>query len=268
MIYLKSENEVERLRKSAQLVGRTLAEVARHLQPGVSTGELDEVAETFIRDHGGEPAFKGYQVGNKVYPASLCVSVDDEVVHGIPGDRVLDDGALVSIDCGILLDGYYGDSAYTFAVGEVSEEKQALLQVTIEALYRGIQAAVAGNRIGDISCAVQQYCESRGFGVVRELVGHGIGRQMHEDPQIPNFGECGQGRRLKDGLTACIEPMIDLGDGSVSTDDDGWTVRTAGGQPSAHYEHMIVVRPEGAELLSTFEYIEEVVEAPYNEVVL
>ncbi len=268
MIYLKSKNEIERMRKSAQLVGRTLAEVARHVEPGVTTAELDEVAETFIRDHGGEPAFKGYQVGNKVYPASLCVSMDDEVVHGIPGDRVLEEGTLLSVDCGILLNEYYGDSAYTFAVGEISDEKQALLQVTIDALYRGINAAVVGNRIGDISCAVQEYCESRGYGVVRELVGHGIGREMHEDPQVPNFGSCGQGRRLKDGLTICIEPMINLGDPSVTTDDDGWTVRTSDGRPSAHYEHMIVVRPEGAELLSTFEYIEEVVEAPYNEVVL
>lgn len=256
------------MRENARLVGRTLAEVAARIEPGVTTAELDEIGETFIRDHGAEPAFKGYQVGNKVYPASLCVSLDDEVVHGIPDDTELVEGQLVSIDCGVERNGYFGDSAYTFAVGELSEEKKRLVRTTYEALQRGVDAAVAGNRVGDISCAVQEYCEERGYGVVRELVGHGIGQSLHEDPQVPNFGSCGQGRRLKKGLAICIEPMINQGSADVTTDPDRWTIRTADRQPSAHYEHMVVIGEDGAELLSTFEYIEEVVEAPYNQAIL
>lgn len=261
MIQRKSEREVDRLRESAHLVGRTLAEVARHVRPGVTTRELDEVAEAFIRTHDAVPAFKGY----RGFPSTLCISVNDEVVHGFPGDYVLQEGDLVSVDCGVHLRGYYGDSAYTFAVGEISPEDARLCRVTYEALYKGIEQAVHGKRIGDIGHAVQSHCEGYGYGVVRDLVGHGIGRSLHEDPQVPNFGRRGAGRKLKEGLTLCIEPMINRGTDEVTTDADGWTIRTADRLPSAHYEHMVVVRRGQAEVLSTFEYIEAVIEAPYQE---
>lgn len=264
MIHLKSQREIDRLKASADLVGRTLAEVARHIEPGVSTRKLDEVAETFILKHDAEPAFKGYQVGQMVFPNTLCTSVNDVVVHGIPNDEPLKEGDLVSLDCGVLLDGYYGDSAYTFAVGALTDEDRALCEVTYAALYEGIAQAVAGRRVGDISYAVQTYCEQRGYGVVRDLVGHGIGKSLHEDPQVPNFGRQGVGRKLREGLTICIEPMINRGTHDVAADPDGWTVRTADGRPSAHYEHMIVVRRGEAEILSTFEHIEAVVDAPYK----
>jgi len=264
MVHLKSQREIERLRESADLVGRTLAEVARHIDVGVTLNELDAVAEDFIRTHDAEPAFKGYQVGDNVFPNTLCTSVNDAVVHGIPNDYALQDGDLLSIDCGVKLNGYYGDSGYTFAVGDISNEDAALCKATYNALHDGIAQAVAGRRIGDISQAVQSHCESRGYGVVRDLVGHGIGQSLHEDPQVPNFGRAGEGRRLKSGLSVCIEPMINRGTGEVTTDADGWTIRAADGLPSAHYEHMVVVREEGAELLSTFEYIEDVIEPPYE----
>lgn len=265
MIHLKSQREIKLLRESADLVGRTLAEVGRHVRPGVKTSELDAVAEAFIRDHGAEPAFKGYRVGRLVFPSSLCISVNEVVVHGIPGDDVLQAGDLVSVDCGVLLNGYYGDSAYTFAVGEISAERAALCRTTYAALMEGIGQAVADNRVGDISYAVQHYCESRGYGVVRDLVGHGIGRSLHEDPQVPNYGRRGTGRRLKEGLTICIEPMINQGTFEVVTEEDGWTVRTDDRLPSAHYEHMVVVERGEAQILSTFDYIEAVVEAPYRK---
>lgn len=265
MIHLKSQREIDRLKASADLVGRTLAEVARRIEPGVTTQELDQVAEAFIVEHDAEPAFKGYQVGQMVFPNTLCTSVNDVVVHGIPNGEPLQDGDLVSIDCGVLLDGYYGDSAYTFAVGTLSDENRALCEATYGALYEGIGQAVAGRRVGDISYAVQRYCEQRGYGVVRDLVGHGIGRSLHEDPQVPNFGRQGTGRKLREGLTICIEPMINRGTHDVATEADGWTVRTGDSAPSAHYEHMIVVRRGQAEILSTFDYIEDVVDAPYKE---
>lgn len=264
MVHLKSQREIDRLRESADLVGRTLAEVARHIEVGVTLEELDAVAEDFIRTHGAEPAFKGYEVGNKVFPNTLCTSVNDVVVHGIPGEYALQDGDLLSLDCGAKLNGYYGDWGYTFAVGSIAEEDAALCRTTYEALHKGIEQAVAGQRIGDISHAVQTHCESRGYGVVRDLVGHGIGRSLHEDPQIPNFGDPGQGRRLKPGLTVCIEPMINRGTAEVTTDADGWTIRAADGLPSAHYEHMVVVRDGEAEVLSDFGYIEDVVQPPYE----
>ena len=263
MVHLKSEREIELMRAAAHLVGRTLAEVARHIRPGVRTMELDAVAEDFVRAQGAEPAFKGY----RGFPSTLCISVDDVVVHGFPGDHVLEEGELISVDCGVLLKGYHGDSAYTFAVGEVSPEKAALCRVTYEALHEGIAKAVVGGRVGDVSYAVQTYCESRGYGVVRDLVGHGIGRSLHEDPQVPNYGRRGTGRKLKEGLVICIEPMINQGTHEVMTDGDGWTIRTADAQPSAHYEHMVVVRRGQPEVLSTYTYIEEVVEAPYREAV-
>ncbi|ARA91806.1 MAG: type I methionyl aminopeptidase [Bacteroidetes bacterium] len=265
MVHIKSEREIDRLRASADLVGRALGEVARHIRPGVTTAELDAIAEDYLRTHNGRPAFKGYRVGNlPPFPGTLCVSVNDVVVHGIPGPYVLQEGDLLSVDCGVELDGYYGDYAYTFAVGSISEEKAALCRVTYEALLEGIARAVHGHRVGDISAAVQDYCESRGYGVVRDLVGHGIGRKLHEDPQVPNFGRRGTGRKLKEGMTLCIEPMINQRTPEVVTDPDGWTVRTADGLPSAHYEHMVVVRRGQPEVLSTFAYIEEHIEAPYT----
>ena len=264
MIHLKSQREIDRMRESADLVGRTLAEVARHIRPGVTTAELDAVAEDFIRTHSAEPAFKGYQVGRLVFPNTLCTSLNEVVVHGIPGDDRLKEGDLVSVDCGVLLNGYYGDSAYTFAVGEISQENRDLCATTYEALQIGVQQSVAGRRVGDISDAIQTYCEDRGYGVVRDLVGHGIGKSLHEDPQIPNFGRKGTGRKLRTGLTICIEPMINRGTWEVESDADGWTIRSADGLPSAHYEHMVVVRGGEPEVLSTFDYIEDVIEAPYR----
>ncbi len=260
MVHLKTESDIERLRESAELVSRTLAEVAKYIRPGVRTEELDAVAEAFIREHGAEPAFKGYRVGRQVFPATLCISVNDEVVHGLPGSYVLQEGDIVSVDCGVRLNGWYGDSAYTFAVGAIDGEKTRLLNVTREALDKGIAQAVVGKRVGDISAAVQRHCEAAGFGVVRELVGHGIGRHLHEEPQVPNFGTPGTGKKLRKGMVLCIEPMINQGTHRVKVDADGWTVRTADGQPSAHYEHMVVVREGVPEVLTTFRYIEEVLE--------
>jgi methionyl aminopeptidase len=264
VIHIKTHSEIAKLRSSAEVVSKTLAEVAGHLRPGVTTGELDAIAEEFILSAGAKPAFKGYRVGSNVYPSVLCVSVGDEVVHGIPGDRVIMDGELVSIDCGVVLDGYYGDSAYTFGIGELTEKQIRLATTTYESLYEGINVAVNGSRVGDVGHAVQQYCESAGFGVVYELVGHGIGKSLHEDPQVPNVGRRGAGRKLTTGMTICVEPMINSGSGRVQSDADGWTVRTTDGGDSAHYEHMIAVQSGQPEILSTFEYIEEVVTPPYN----
>lgn len=264
MVHLKSEREIDRLRESADLVGRTLAEVARHIDVGVTLDELDSIAEDYIRTHGAEPAFKGYKVGENVFPNTLCTSVNDAVVHGIPSDYALQDGDLLSIDCGATLNGYYGDWGYTFGIGTIADEDAALCRTTYESLRKGIEQATAGQRIGDISHAVQSHCESRGYGVVRELVGHGIGQSLHEDPQVPNFGRPGEGRRLKEGMTLCIEPMINRGGSEVVTDSDGWTIRASDGLPSAHYEHMVVVRDGEAEVLSDYSYIEDVIEPPYE----
>lgn len=258
MASTKSAYKIERLRESAELVGRTLGEIARRVAPGVTTRELDRVAEAFIRGHGAEPAFKGYCVGNLRFPGTLCTSVNDTIVHGIPDDSPLREGDLLSVDCGVRLNGYYGDSAYTFAVGEISAEKRALCETTYAALYKGIEHAAAENRIGDISFAIQEYCENRGYGVVRELVGHGIGKKLHEKPNVPNVGEPATGSRLMRGMTLCIEPMINLGTASIVTDPNGWAIRAADGKVSAHYEHMVAVCAGQAEVLSTFEYIEEV----------
>ena len=266
MIHLKSEFEIERLRSSANLVGRTLGEVARYVEPGVTTAKLDRIAETFIRDHGASPAFKGYRVGRLEFPATLCTSVNDVVVHGIPDGTVLVEGDLVSVDCGVVLDGYFGDSAYTFPVGEISRDNLELCSITHEALLRGVEQTVAGNRLGDVGHAIQELCESNGFGVVRDLVGHGIGRQLHEEPQVPNYGTPGSGRKLREGLVLCLEPMINRGSPGVTTGSDGWTVRTKDALPSAHYEHMVVVRKGEAEVMTTFAYVEDVLdELPYNK---
>lgn len=259
MIFLKTEDEIELLRQSNLLVGKTLAEVAKLIKPGVTTRELDRVAEEFIRDHGAIPTFKGYpnHLGDP-FPATLCTSVNQQVVHGVPGDVVLEDGDIVSVDCGTLLNGFCGDSAYTFAVGEVSEEVRLLLSTTKEALYEGIRQAVHGKRIGDIGYAVQHYCESRGYGVVREFVGHGIGRTMHEEPQVPNYGRRGTGPLMKRGLCIAIEPMITLGNRQVILENDGWSVSTRDGKCAAHFEHTVAVGMDQADVLSSFEFIEEV----------
>lgn len=255
MINHKSDEEIEILRKCALLVGQTLAEVAKHLKPGVKTIELDRIAETFIRDNGALPGFKGF--GG--FPGTLCISVNEQIVHGIPGDRVLLEGDIASIDCGTIIEGFYGDSAYTFGVGELKPEHKLLLQRTKESLYKGVEQAVAGNRVGDIGHAVQTYVEQFGYGVVRELVGHGIGKQMHEKPEIPNFGRRGSGMKLKDGMTICIEPMVNLGSKEVVQYDDGWTIATADSKASAHYELEIAVRKGKADILTSYTEIEEVI---------
>lgn len=264
MIYLKNLQEVQKLRESADLVSRALAEVAGHIKPGVTTAALDEVAEKYILGHNAKPAFKGYKVGRAVFPSTLCISVNDEVVHGIPGERKLESGDILSVDCGVLLNGYYGDTAYTFAVGEISDEEINLCRVTYESLIKGIEKARVGFRIGDISNAIQSHCEAHGYGVVRDLVGHGIGKKLHEDPQVPNYGKQGSGRKLKDGTSMCIEPMINAGTFEVFVEDDEWTVKTLDQSRSAHYELTVVVRKGEAEVLSTFEHIEKVIEAPYK----
>ncbi len=265
MIHLKSDREIEQLRVSADLVSRTLGELARHVAPGITTAELDRIAEEYIRDHGAVPAFKGYQVGKEVFPATLCTSVNEEVVHGIPSDRVLEDGDLLSADCGVIINGFYGDSAFTFAVGSPSEDNKVLCTATHDALQAGVSQAIGGNRLGDIGAAVQTVCEDGGFGVVRDLVGHGIGRHLHEDPQVPNYGRQGTGRKLKTGLVICIEPMVNRGTSAVETESDGWTVQTADSSVSAHYEHMVVVRKGKPEVLTSFSYVEQILEElPYN----
>lgn len=254
MLKRKSDEEIELLRKCSLLVGKTLAEVARHIEPGVKTIKLDSIAEEFIRDHGAVPGFKGY--GG--FPGSLCISVNDTVVHGIPGKEELKEGDIVSIDCGTIIDGYYGDSAYTFTVGEVSEEVSLLLERTKASLYKGVEKAVAGNRVGDIGNAVQSFIEPFGYGIVRELVGHGIGKTMHEKPEIPNYGRKGTGPKLPDGLVICIEPMINMGTRHVMQENDGWTIKTADNKYSAHFELEIAVRAGKPDILTSYEEVEEV----------
>ena len=260
MIFLKTEDEIELLRASNLLVGKTLAELAKIIKPGVTTGELDRVAEEYIRDNGAVPTFKGFPnpYGGS-FPASICTSVNEQVVHGIPSyDVVLKDGDIVSVDCGTYMNGFCGDSAYTFCVGEVSDEVRNLLRVTKEALYIGIENAVQGKRLGDIGYAIQQHCEANSYGVVREFVGHGIGKEMHEDPQVPNYGKRGTGTMLKKGLCIAIEPMITLGDRHVVMSRDGWTVSTKDRKCAAHFEHTIAVTSGKADILSSFEFIEKV----------
>lgn len=259
MVYLKTDEEVELLRKANLLVGSTLAELAKIIEPGITTKQLDTIAETFIRDNGAEPTFKGFpNPYGGPFPASICASVNNQVVHGIPNDTPLENGDIVSIDCGTLLNGFCGDSCYTFKVGEVSEEVSKLLDVTKESLYKGIEQAVVGSRLGNISYAVQNYCESNSYGVVREFVGHGIGRDMHEEPQVPNYGRRGTGMLLKNGLCIAIEPMITLGKRDISMLSDNWTIVTRDGKPAAHYEHTVCVRKGKADILSSFDEIEKV----------
>lgn len=254
MIYLKTEEEVELLRENNLLVSATLAEVGKHIRPGITTLELDRIAEEFIRSHGAVPGFLGY--GG--FPNTLCISVNENVVHGIPSSYALREGDVVSVDCGTIMKGFYGDSAYTFGVGEIAPEVAQLLRVTKESLYKGVEKAVAGNRVGDISAAVQQHAESFGYGVVRELVGHGLGRKMHESPEVPNYGRRGTGPLLKEGMVICIEPMINMGSKNVVFERDGWTVRTKDRKPSAHFEFAVAIRNGEADVLTDFDIIERV----------
>ncbi len=254
MIYYKTREEIEIQRHSVLLVSRTLALVAEHIGPGVTTLFLDRIAEEFIRDHGGVPSFKGYHG----FPATLCASVNEQVVHGIPNNLPLREGDIISVDCGILKNGFHGDHAYSFQIGEVSPAKKRLLEITKESLYVGIAQAKTGNRIGDIASAIQNYVQKHGYSVVRELTGHGLGRDLHEDPSVPNFGKSGQGAMIKEGMVLAIEPMINMGKKYVKQLSDGWTIVTADRMPSAHFEHDIAIIDGKPEILSTFEYLEEV----------
>lgn len=259
MIFLKTEDEIELLRQSNLLVGKTLAEVAKIIKPGVTTKELDKVAEEFIRDNGAIPTFKGFpnHLGSP-FPASICTSVNDQVVHGIPNDIPLKDGDIVSVDCGTYMNGFCGDSCYTFPVGNVSPKVLKLMKVTKEALYKGIANAVHGKRLGDIGNAIEEHCLQNSYDVVREFVGHGIGKKMHEDPMVPNYGKKGTGIELRKGMCIAIEPMITMGNRQIYMEKDGWTVRTRDGKPAAHFEHTIAIRQGSADILSSFEYVEKV----------
>lgn len=253
MIYLKTDEEIELMRESNRLVGMTHGELSKHIRPGITTLQLDKIADEFIRDHGAVPSFLGY--GG--FPNSICTSVNEHVVHGIPNNTPLKEGDIISVDCGAFKNGFNGDSAYTFCVGEVAEEVKELLRVTRKSLYLGIEQAKEGNRIGDIGYAIQTYCEKLGYTVVRELVGHGIGRDMHEAPEVPNYGRRGTGPLIKNGMCIAIEPMINMGSKNVVFENDGWTVRTKDRKPSAHFEHTIAIRNGKAEILSTFEFIKD-----------
>jgi len=254
MIQLRSAAEIELIRKSNLLVSMTLGELAKWIKPGVTTEKLDQIAEKYIRDAGGVPGFLGYQG----YPKTLCTSVNSQVVHGIPSGYALKEGDIVSVDCGVVLNGYYGDSAYTFEVGMIADELRKLLDATRQSLFEGIKMAVAGNRTGDIGYAIQQFCEERGYSVVRELVGHGLGKRLHEPPEVPNYGRKGKGPKLAPGMVICIEPMINLGRKEIIQESDGWTIRTADKKPSAHFELALAVQKGEADILSTFEFIEEI----------
>jgi methionyl aminopeptidase len=254
MIVTKTKEELEIMRRAALMVSRTLGMVASEIKPGVTTQKLDDLAEQFIRDNGAIPGFKGlYDC-----PSTLLISPNEEVVHGLPKDVPIKDGDILSVDCGAIVDGFYGDHAYTFAVGEIPEETKLLLERTKNSLYIGIEKFRKGNRVGDVGYAIQDYCESFGYGVVRELVGHGIGSVMHEDPQMPNYGKRGRGKKFVEGMTVAIEPMINMGTKSIRHFSDGWTIKTKDGQPSAHFEHDVALVNGEPRLLSTFDYIYEV----------
>ncbi|PLX12708.1 MAG: type I methionyl aminopeptidase [Marinilabiliales bacterium] len=252
MIFYKTQEEIELLRESNQLVGKTLGAITHLMIPGTNTLQIDKFAEQFIRDHDAEPGFLGYSG----FPNTLCISINDMVVHGIPSSYELQDGDVVSVDCGVRKNGYYGDSAYTFTVGEVDDDVENLLKVTKEALYLGIDQAIEGNRIGDIGYAIQQHAENNTYSVVRELVGHGVGENLHEKPEVPNYGRRGRGTKLRQGLVIAIEPMINMGVKEIRECGDGWTIKTADGKPSAHFEHTIAVGKGAADILSSFDYIE------------
>lgn len=253
MILYKTDAEVELMKQSAQLVSKTLTEVAKILKPGVTTFQLDRLCFEFIRDHKAIPSFLNY----RGYPYTICASVNDVVVHGFPNNNAIKEGDVVSIDLGVILNGWHGDHAYTFLVGEANDDVLQLLRITKESLYKGIEKALAGNRVGDIAFAIQEHTERKhGYGVVRELVGHGLGRSLHEDPQVPNYGKRGNGPRLKENAVLAIEPMINMGTKDVYTDDDGWTVRTRDGKPSVHFEHDVCVKKNKALILSDYSIIE------------
>ncbi len=248
---IKSKSEIDLIRESCRIVAEVLKLLEKSIKPGITTKELDIIAEEYIRSQNAEPAFKGYGADKKnLYPATLCTSVEDEVVHGIPGDRILLEGEIISIDVGVKKNNYYGDGAKSFAVGKISDEKKRLLEVTEQSLYKGIEKALNGNRVCDISSAVQKHVEEAGFSVVRDLVGHGIGRSLHEEPQIPNFGKPGTGELLRSGMTLAIEPMVNYGSYNVRFNSDGWTVTTADGKPSAHFEHTICITDSEPEILT------------------
>lgn len=253
-IYYKSQEEIELIRESSLLVSKTLAEVARVIGPGVTTKKLNDLAETFIRDHGAIPAFLNYNG----FPYSLCISPNEQVVHGFPGEYVIQDGDLISVDCGAIKNNFFGDSAYTFSIGEIDAERKKLVEVTQECLRLAIEKAVVGSRIGDVGFAVQAYAEANGFGVVRELVGHGVGVKLHEKPEVPNYGKRGSGIKLEEGMVIAIEPMINAGTAGVKFWADGWTVTSKDNKPSAHFEHTVAVKKGNADVLSTFSFIEEV----------
>lgn len=258
-IFLKTEEEIELMRAANLMVGSALAEVGKHIKPGVTTRQLDKVAEEYIRDNGGTPTFKGFPnpCGGNAFPASICTSVNDVVIHGLPDDKPLESGDIVSVDCGILLNGFNGDSCYTFCVGEVSDEIRRLLTTTKESLYKGIEMALPGRRIGDIGFAVQTHCEAAGYGVVREFAGHGIGKEMHEQPLVPNYGRRGNGVQLKNGLCIAIEPMITMGSPKICLASDRWAVKTKDGQLAAHFEHTVAIHQGRVDILSSFEEIEK-----------
>ncbi len=255
MVYLKTDEEIELLRESNLIVAKALAEVAKISKPGISTLALDKRAEEFIRDSGAIPSFLGYSG----FPGSICTSINDKVVHGIPSDNeILKEGDIISVDCGAYKNGFHGDSAYTFCIGEVDEKIKHLLKVTKEALYKGIEQAIEGKRIGDIAAAVQSHCEEHGYAVVREMIGHGIGKNLHEAPEVPNYGSRGSGMKLKSGMVIAIEPMINMGKKDITFDRDGWTTRTIDQLPSAHFEHSVAIRKGKADILSSFEFIEQI----------
>ncbi len=265
MIIYKTIEEIELIRESSLLVAKTHAELAKIIRPGLPTIVLDRLAETFIRDHGGLPAFKGFQG----FPYTLCMSPNEVVVHGFPNSKELREGDIVSIDCGVLMNGFYGDSAYTYAVGEIHDEVKRLLKTTYECLTLGIEKTITGNTLGDVSWAIQTHAERAGYSVVRELIGHGVGRQLHEPPELPNYGKKGNGEKIKNGLVVAIEPMINMGKRFIVQEKDGWTIRTADRKPSGHYEHTVAVINGKAEKLSTFDYIEQaLMENKNNSVII
>jgi len=253
-LILKTEEQIELIRLSCDLLSRTLGELAKEIKPGVRTIDLDKFAFEFIKDHGGTPAFLNYSG----FPYSLCISMNDQIVHGFPSDYVLKDGDIISVDGGVILNNYISDSAYTFAVGEVSEDIKALLEVTKESLKLGVEQAVTGKRVGDISFAIQNYVDQFGYGIVKELVGHGVGVELHEKPEVPNYGRRGNGAKLVDGMVIAIEPMINLGKAGVKFWDDGWTVSTIDGKPSAHFEHTVAIAKGKPDVLTSFSYIEDI----------
>jgi methionyl aminopeptidase len=263
MIYYKTKEEVELMRESNLMVGKTLALIASLIRPGITTLELDTKAEEFIRSNNAVPSFKGY--GDPAFPFTCCISVNDAVVHGFPTKKELKDGDIISVDVGVYKNGFHGDSAYTFAIGEIGDDVKKLLRITKESLYKGIEKAIHGNRIGDVAFAIQQHTErENGYGVVRDLVGHGVGRKLHEDPQVPNYGKRGSGAKLKEWMTIAIEPMINMGVKDVYNDEDGWTIRTKDGKPSAHFEHSVCIQKNKADILSSFLEIEAAEKANSN----